>query len=86
MRGNHGGLYLLSFREGSIPAYAGEPMNSPAPKPTSPVYPRVCGGTTVDLYHGYISKGLSPRMRGNLYSAGSGDSGAGSIPAYAGEP
>ena len=29
------------------------------------VYPRVCGGTSVDWYNASLGAGLSPRVRGN---------------------
>ena len=51
----------------SIPACAGEPIllgRSPAP---GWVYPRVCGGTALPMTVTSLAKGLSPRVRGNLY-------------------
>ena len=50
------------------------------------VYPRVCGGTPVQRTRAAIYQGLSPRVRGNLPSAGKPDSLSRSIPACAGEP
>ena len=44
-----GNLLLLRRRqraEGSIPACAGEPLDSPPSNPAARVYPRVCGGTS----------------------------------------
>ena len=50
------------------------------------VYPRVCGGTISSRDWSSASRGLSPRVRGNLEMA-SIDSGLRrSIPACAGEP
>ena len=51
-----------------------------------PVYPRVCGGTTMPSNAASWYCGLSPRVRGNLGSRISRYSLARSIPACAGEP
>ena len=66
MRGN-----LPSFTEdicceGSIPAYAGEPYQSPLSMCEKAVYPRVCGGTADGMSDWQGDLRLSPRMRGNL--------------------
>ena len=50
------------------------------------VYPRVCGGTSLDFPAGPKKRGLSPRVRGNLRPVASETSNVGSIPACAGEP
>ena len=50
------------------------------------VYPRVCGGTSCLALSPSFKHGLSPRVRGNPVPAGKAQSGAGSIPACAGEP
>ncbi len=71
---------------GSIPACAGEPADIPATACSSGVYPRVCGGTFGRLCCWYLSRGLSPRVRGNLDSGGHRERCQGSIPACAGEP
>ena len=70
----------------SIPACAGEPRSPTNCASNGTVYPRVCGGTqiSVDLDSG--AWGLSPRVRGNLWSGYRWLSGVGSIPACAGEP
>ena len=86
VRGNPGEVGGHQILAGSIPACAGEPeygANGPIQKG---VYPRVCGGTGLNLYRGEMPNGLSPRVRGNRAL---GPHGAGllrSIPACAGEP
>ena len=50
------------------------------------VYPRVCGGTALDMAVKTDIHGLSPRVRGNLMAAVLEAVAAGSIPACAGEP
>ena len=86
VRGNPASASGSMVTVGSIPACAGEP-----PKPTyiitwSGVYPRVCGGTVVNLRHAPPPLGLSPRVRGNPIKEFGFDTLPGSIPACAGEP
>ena len=85
-RGNllrHDHASLLS---GSIPAWAGEPLESAGQRLASRVYPRVGGGTPLHQVVEGLELGLSPRGRGNpVRSAYSGTSPR-SIPAWAGEP
>ena len=50
------------------------------------VYPRACGGTPAGNKTGRVSWGLSPRVRGNLFSSIESEPTLGSIPARAGEP
>ena len=86
VRGNHQLGLCHVDQVGSIPACAGEPGAGGKGQPSATVYPRVCGGTTLWKAEGSITKGLSPRVRGNpgqiipplIYK--------GSIPACAGEP
>ena len=86
VRGNrHLGTRTLASI-GSIPACAGEPHPPIRQRPLSPVYPRVCGGTGVQLRRKAIRDGLSPRVRGNRPLAGRPRENGGSIPACAGEP
>ncbi len=74
------------YREGSIPACAGEPRQRPS-SPAAPwVYPRVCGGTDPFDALCPAHEGLSPRVRGNRDGDRPVLAGAGSIPACAGEP
>ena len=70
----------------SIPACAGEPKNSNALIPNTPVYPRVCGGTPSRWGAPAAVVGLSPRVRGNPHPPPGGPPRRGSIPACAGEP
>ena len=70
----------------SIPACAGEP---PCPRRTTGslrVYPRVCGGTRSKPFGSVVTKGLSPRVRGNLAHVDIVLFHHRSIPACAGEP
>ena len=73
-------------RAGSIPACAGEPDSFYPPRYPEPVYPRVCGGTSVPPRPAGPALGLSPRVRGNRVGVGVGVGVGGSIPACAGEP
>ena len=50
------------------------------------VYPRACGGTLKKGEGVKNATGLSPRVRGNLWSVPSSPQSSGSIPARAGEP
>ena len=76
----------LAKHTGSIPACAGEPMPSAAPRFPSRVYPRVCGGAGRTLVEEGPIWGLSPRVRGSLGVGLDVEHGVGSIPACAGEP
>ena len=70
----------------SIPAHAGEPIDSCPRRASGSVYPRPRGGTAVhsDIYVAVL--GLSPPTRGNLILAIVAGVAARSIPAHAGEP
>ena len=74
------------FRQGSIPACAGEPRRSSAWSGSGKVYPRVCGGTAAWSDLCAAAEGLSPRVRGNPRNAKGAPVGPRSIPACAGEP
>ena len=65
VRGNpiDGGMHGLLFR--SIPACAGEPDRMAFLNFLCWVYPRVCGGTDGWVVFGFLTQGLSPRVRGN---------------------
>ena len=65
MRGNHRYINSQPHRQGSIPAYAGEPYEDDPDSLAPGVYPRVCGGTSLFPALALASEGLSPRMRGN---------------------
>ena len=68
VRGNHYLIMLVFVLLRSIPARAGEPCLRKPAHPPSRVYPRACGGTSVQLGVGTRLWGLSPRVRGNLNS------------------
>ena len=70
----------------SIPAWAGEPVASPGSPGFYAVYPRVGGGTAPGGTRRRGGVGLSPRGRGNPVVVVRVRVGAGSIPAWAGEP
>ena len=86
MRGNRRRRVCGRGGCGSIPAYAGEPADSPARPDAGRVYPRVCGGTLLTCWMPGNLSGLSPRMRGNPVRPRAPPARSGSIPAYAGEP
>ena len=86
VRGNPSSGGAGGIGGGSIPACAGEPMKSCLRWNLCRVYPRVCGGTYDALRNTLAGKGLSPRVRGNLYRLLPGADGVRSIPACAGEP
>ena len=52
-------------REGSIPAWAGEPCHARMSRCPTRVYPRVGGGTSWSTKSKRANQGLSPRGRGN---------------------
>ena len=64
-RGNHGGNVLPAIGGGSIPAWAGEPLGWALTGIITSVYPRVGGGTPMELHGRTGQCGLSPRGRGN---------------------
>ena len=86
MRGNLHPNLTARYLQWSIPACAGEPAAGAADATSPRVYPRVCGGTPCCVVRMDIARGLSPRVRGNLSQAVSGQARPGSIPACAGEP
>ena len=86
VRGNPGACGSALVRVRSIPACAGEPYRIYDPRPSSPVYPRVCGGTPFAGATYHSRSGLSPRVRGNPSLTLPGLVEEWSIPACAGEP
>ena len=86
VRGNLYQLLVLDRGLGSIPACAGEPIQTSCNDPVTWVYPRVCGGTSVLQRFLQRSFGLSPRVRGNPYVIVRHPASLRSIPACAGEP
>ena len=71
---------------GSIPALAGEPKGRQHSLAIYEVYPRACGGTSLQRLSLLHDSGLSPRLRGNRHTQGLTDPDDRSIPALAGEP
>ena len=86
VRGNPVGSSAARGKRRSIPACAGEPIVLARNAGAGPVYPRVCGGTCASDTTPPDSRGLSPRVRGNLEHAKPLYSRVRSIPACAGEP
>ena len=69
----------------SIPACAGEAPSTCRRRWRTAVYPRVCGGSPVNLPEAVADGGLSPRVRGKPAPPGPTPSPVRSIPACAGE-
>ena len=86
VRGNLGAARRRRACVRSIPACAGEPIETSKPSRPIKVYPRVCGGTAAPIYFLAAREGLSPRVRGNRPAAHCTDVQIRSIPACAGEP
>ena len=86
VRGNLAGRASLRILNRSIPACAGEPLSIWPSFSCATVYPRVCGGTTGEPHHDPPDRGLSPRVRGNLFIISASVNMEWSIPACAGEP
>ena len=86
VRGNHGHRAQQHHLLGSIPACAGEPRQQGRHSDVNAVYPRVCGGTVLQVGGPPPKGGLSPRVRGNHRRVRPAHPGRRSIPACAGEP
>ena len=86
MRGNPTRDFAQLLISGSIPADAGQPHRRSSLRDRSRVYPRGCGATTAKAANLLLSRGLSPRMRGNLQQGKAMIERRGSIPADAGQP
>ena len=86
VRGNQQVSRYVASLIGSIPACAGEPLSSVVRTWSYRVYPRVCGGTFWVIRLPAAPRGLSPRVRGNLFKLTQQGICKGSIPACAGEP
>ena len=65
VRGNLVLLDRFSRAYGSIPACAGESISPTRAVSSAEVYPRVCGGISVQRGSDHANRGLSPRVRGN---------------------
>ena len=86
VRGNPDYLISDIKARGSIPACAGEPNRYIRHGQGGWVYPRVCGGTALELPWSLVGQGLSPRVRGNHRVLLFPGALLRSIPACAGEP
>ena len=67
VRGNRDTPAPKVIVSGSIPACTGEPYTKASGAWTQEVYPRVYGGTELEIHEASSSPGLSPRVRGNLH-------------------
>ena len=85
-RGNLADGRVRDIHQGSIPAWAGEPLTAEWLGLGDKVYPRVGGGTIGITVKKQQSVGLSPRGRGNQVARHRVHNGQRSIPAWAGEP
>ena len=85
-RGNQQMVPLLEGAEGTIPARAGEPMPTAAMPMKAQDYPRAGGGTRSKSALTKMTRGLSPRGRGNHLLDAARQPLRGTIPARAGEP
>ena len=86
VRGNRSVVSVTPRYGGSIPARAGEPRCTGRTRPATWVYPRTCGGTTLEILCRHDNRGLSPHVRGNRGQRPEDRVSEGSIPARAGEP
>ena len=86
VRGNHASRVILSNKARTIPACAGEPLQSGDCNFIGWDYPRVCGGTFSRLITFFWQLVLSPRVRGNLILPAGVLVSVSTIPACAGEP
>ena len=68
VRGNRTLPCSLRMARRSIPACAGEPVPPVLFEDSKKVYPRVCGGTDLEIGRVGDDVGLSPRVRGNPLS------------------
>ena len=85
LRGNASQRTVKGRSLGSIPALAGERRPVMVTRPPVWVYPRACGGTAAAAAAHSRNTGLSPRLRGNVFSLLIRLGALGSIPALAGE-
>ena len=86
VRGSLGRLEHGAGQDGSIPACAGKPCESPVSAGVGRVHPRVCGEADWRIYLDVVLAGPSPRVRGSLQVWRPFNSATGSIPACAGKP
>ena len=86
VRGSRGLTCKTVWRNGSIPAGAGEPLSLGFGHAVPRVYPRRCGGAAKPAIPPRSNRGLSPQVRGSHLALAAGLDTEGSIPAGAGEP
>ena len=86
VRGHRSGSPQSVPRSRSIPACAGAPQLVTLVSKRVQVYPRVCGGTSIQTVTRIVRRGLSPRVRGHRTDADGHTTRRGSIPACAGAP
>ena len=85
-RGNQATTGRRRLRQRSIPAWAGKPRPRPLLRAWKRVHPRVGGETAVIVGAGEMSRGPSPRGRGNPWLRAPYALIQRSIPAWAGKP
>ena len=85
LRGNDRSKTVSYRQPGSIPALAGERLAPPFRPESIRVYPRACGGTFCTHRRWASGRGLSPRLRGNVFCDLPLTIDKRSIPALAGE-
>ncbi len=85
-RGNLDNRGAVNRAHGAIPAWAGEPANTPVPLYTLGGHPRVGGGTIALPPGNAAARGPSPRGRGNRRTGRTRRPFKRAIPAWAGEP
>ena len=85
VRGKRSPRYSADWKSGSIPACAGETARMEGLNSLFQVYPRLCGGNIFKCDFSRFFVGLSPLVRGKLFSFVSCFFHFGSIPACAGE-
>ena len=85
-RGNPARRLECRGKSGSIPAWAGQPVNDAREHENHTVYPRVGGATHRRSAIRRVSEGLSPRGRGNPVRHAHPRRRFRSIPAWAGQP
>ena len=86
VRGNLAAGIPAAHPAGPIPACAGQPTKAALWAIVARAYPRVCGATVLPWRGLPVTKGLSPRVRGNRCFWRHADFHAGPIPACAGQP
>ena len=84
--GNQPIQHVGRIRHRSIPTCVGQPKTHNSNTPRPPVYPHVCGATQMEYADISVTKGLSPRVWGNLFFSSLPFIPPGSIPTCVGQP